>query len=379
MQKEFEEKRGDREVENLFNILEQLTEIKDSEAERIKKSGETGLPVFGEKLTQALNLLEDTEKDYLEFQKECEKKRAVNREKRQKEWDQFIDDMNFKCQRIDNAFEEKEEELRDLIAMQIDTEDNTEETEKIESEDDKDTQIKEENKEVGKDKETKTIENKDDSSNKDNNCKKSVELKCQEKERENEKFLTTTDIDWLYNYVYERRGEGNKKVPYLHELLKGVQVEMPNNKVIKRNPVLEARCVKLRAQQEAREYRKMTKSVDNVRMRFPEDSINYQLKQVNRQLIAIGQFIISIFAGFLFGFRGVEWMVGNLDFGFRLLLGVMCALVIALAEIYFLAKKLNEELNVPETVQLGGPPKFADDPNQTYAPTNKAIEKQHQD
>lgn len=45
-----------------------------------------------------------------------EKKRAEYHEKRQKEWDQFIDDMNFKCQRIDNAFEEKEEELRDLYA-----------------------------------------------------------------------------------------------------------------------------------------------------------------------------------------------------------------------------------------------------------------------
>lgn len=45
-----------------------------------------------------------------------EQKRTENREKRQKEWDQFIDDMNFKCQRIDNAFEEKEEELRDLYA-----------------------------------------------------------------------------------------------------------------------------------------------------------------------------------------------------------------------------------------------------------------------
>lgn len=43
-----------------------------------------------------------------------QKKREVSKEKRQKEWDQFIDDMNFKCQRIDNAFEEKEEELRDL-------------------------------------------------------------------------------------------------------------------------------------------------------------------------------------------------------------------------------------------------------------------------
>lgn len=45
---------------------------------------------------------------------DSERKRLEKREKRQKEWDQFIDDMNFKCKRIDNAFEEKEEELRDL-------------------------------------------------------------------------------------------------------------------------------------------------------------------------------------------------------------------------------------------------------------------------
>lgn len=101
---------------------------------------------------------------------------------------------------------------------------------------------------------------------------------------------------------------------------------------------------------------------------------------MNRQLIAIGQFILSIFAGFLFGFRGVEWLVGSMDFGFRLLLGVMCALVIALAEIYFLAKKLNEELNIPETVQLGGPPKFAED-SPFYVPpiSNKSNDKEHQD
>ncbi|KAI8441768.1 hypothetical protein MSG28_005459 [Choristoneura fumiferana] len=111
-----------------------------------------------------------------------------------------------------------------------------------------------------------------------------------------------------------------------------------------------------------------------------KDTLICMMKQMNRQLIAIGQFIISIFAGFLFGFRGVEWMVGNLDFGFRLLLGVMCALVIALAEIYFLAKKLNEELSVPETVQLGGPPKFVDD--KTYDYDKKKIKvggKEHQD
>ncbi|XP_022822463.1 uncharacterized protein LOC111353571 [Spodoptera litura] len=208
--------------------------------------------------------------------------------------------------------------------------------------------------------------------------------KEKEKIEEEELFLLTTDIDWLYTYLQKQRkakSDGDKDVPYLNALLQGSTVETPENQVLPRDPVLEARCVKLRAQQEAREYRKMTKSVDNVRMNFPEDSISYQLKQMNRQLIAIGQFIISIFAGFLFGFRGVEWLVGNLDFGFRLLLGVICALVIALAEIYFLAKKLNEELNVPETVQLGGPPKFGESTNsQYYVPrSTRAIEKEHQD
>jgi len=60
-------------------------------------------------------------------------------------------------------------------------------------------------------------------------------------------------------------------------------------------------------------------------------------------LIAVAQFIFSVISGFVFGFLGVELIIGDLDFGFRLLLGIICALVIALAEIYFLAKKLIEE------------------------------------
>ncbi|XP_013194666.2 uncharacterized protein LOC106138157 [Amyelois transitella] len=195
--------------------------------------------------------------------------------------------------------------------------------------------------------------------------------------RRDEKYLVTNDIDWIYKYLKEKRNE-DKDVPFLHVLLEGVDVVMPDNELIKRNPILEERCVKLRAQQEAREYRKMTKSVDNVRIRFPEDSISYQLKQLNRQLIVIGQFILSIFAGFLFGFKGVDWMIGNLDFGFRLLLGVMCALIIALAEIYFIAKKLNEELSVPETVQLGGPTKFAEEPT-CHGRKITSLEKEHMD
>lgn len=71
--------------------------------------------------------------------------------------------------------------------------------------------------------------------------------------------------------------------------------------------------------------------------------LSYTVQQINRHLIAVLQFIFSVLAGFAFGFIGVELIIGDLDFGFRLLLGIICALIIALAEIYFLAKKLNED------------------------------------
>lgn len=74
-------------------------------------------------------------------------------------------------------------------------------------------------------------------------------------------------------------------------------------------------------------------------------------------MIGVAQFIFSVAAGFAFGFIGIELIIGQLDFGFRLLLGVMIALIIALAEIYFLAKHLNEEYEQtpiqPEATETG--------------------------
>lgn len=66
-------------------------------------------------------------------------------------------------------------------------------------------------------------------------------------------------------------------------------------------------------------------------------------------MIAVLQFIFSVAAGFTFGFFGVNLIIGNMEFGLRLLLGIMCSLIIALAEIYFLAKKLNEYDNTVDT------------------------------
>lgn len=76
----------------------------------------------------------------------------------------------------------------------------------------------------------------------------------------------------------------------------------------------------------------------------------FLVKQINKQLIAVLQFVISTAAGFLFGFMGIELMLSStFDLGFKLLLGIMFALIIALAEIYFLAKKLSEDFEPLDT------------------------------
>lgn len=161
-------------------------------------------------------------------------------------------------------------------------------------------------------------------------------------------YLLLTDLKFLNKILKEKR-KISEDVPYLYELLENSKIILPQNEIIARSPELEARCVKLRQEQQNREYRSMTKNVDSVRRHMPEDTIAYQLKSMNSQMIAVAQFIFSVVAGFAFGFLGVELIVGGLEFGFRLLLGIICALTIALAEIYFLAKKLNE---IEDTVEF---------------------------
>ncbi|XP_037728749.1 uncharacterized protein LOC119559751 [Drosophila subpulchrella] len=153
--------------------------------------------------------------------------------------------------------------------------------------------------------------------------------------------LYLSDLHWLSSTLVELRSRDHCQV-FLHQLIESCELILPENEMKPRNPELEARCQRLRAEQHNRDYLKMTKNVDAGLKHYPEDTISYQIKSLNKQIIAVVQFIFSVAAGFTFGFFGVNLMVGPLPFGFRILLGVIVALIIALAEMYFLAKKLHE-------------------------------------
>ena len=66
------------------------------------------------------------------------------------------------------------------------------------------------------------------------------------------------------------------------------------------------------------------------------------MKLINAQLVEVLGFAVSLFAAFSFGFVGINYMIGPLDFGIRALLGVISALIVAIAELYFLARVLGD-------------------------------------
>lgn len=87
--------------------------------------------------------------------------------------------------------------------------------------------------------------------------------------------LNLTDLRWLHQHLNDAR-KNNETIEYLHELLEGSQLILPKNVMVERNPELEARCQRLKREQEEQTYRMMTKNVDCVRTHAPEDTIAYQ-------------------------------------------------------------------------------------------------------
>lgn len=98
--------------------------------------------------------------------------------------------------------------------------------------------------------------------------------KQKEKLRKN-LYLDLNDMKWLHGHLNVKR-KTNESTKYLHELLAGSKLILPKNEIIERNPELEARCQRLRREQEARDYHAMTKNVDCSRQHAPDETISYQ-------------------------------------------------------------------------------------------------------
>ena len=144
-------------------------------------------------------------------------------------------------------------------------------------------------------------------------------------------------------------------MPYrIHQLLNESDVVLPAYIPPVRSPELEARIEKLKAEQGNKEYRKMTKNLivnqfeaaSLRRLGTDIREINIEMREMNRYLVTGAQYLTSIVGTFFAIFIGLGYAIN--DFGARVMLGILCALVVALSEIYFIIKQDIEEEKIKE-------------------------------
>jgi len=146
--------------------------------------------------------------------------------------------------------------------------------------------------------------------------------------------LSLGDVTWL-----------SKSLPSLpSSLLLSCSLVLPTPVFEERSPVLEERCVKLRAKQQEKEYRAMTNNVrrDHEKTR-DEEPLKKQLKEVNSFLLLIVQFVVSVACSFMFGYLSPYYIYGKTDMGGRLLFGIICGFVVGCADMYFVIRQLLED------------------------------------
>ncbi|CAG7836746.1 unnamed protein product, partial [Allacma fusca] len=155
------------------------------------------------------------------------------------------------------------------------------------------------------------------------------------------KNLTIPQIKSILSAINEDRKDGRESLS-LSALLSDAEIILPSLVVPERDPHLDERVNRLRYELAEKEYKRMTKNV-NLTSRFnPEDSIGSELKKMNTGLIAVFQFVVTVGAAFAFGFMGVEVFAGvTFELAVKLLLGIIFALVVGAAELYFLVLNMD--------------------------------------
>lgn len=106
--KEFEEKRGDAEVDNLFNTIENITDIKDTHIDQLKETINESLIESNRQLSEALQLCDQ----FSTLQEKISKESDKNFEKWKEARTKFMDEILPKYYDINRDIAEKQEELK---------------------------------------------------------------------------------------------------------------------------------------------------------------------------------------------------------------------------------------------------------------------------
>lgn len=137
-------------------------------------------------------------------------------------------------------------------------------------------------------------------------------------------------------YTEFKRPKKESEYIELHDLVKTSKVFNETIPEPVRSPELVERLRKLKRQQEQREYDSMVQNVKpKKRTQFQE--IGGEIRSTKKQFSSIASFLLSVGATFAFGYVSSQYAFSE-DLAARLIFSIILASVVALAELYFMAR-----------------------------------------
>ena len=122
----------------------------------------------------------------------------------------------------------------------------------------------------------------------------------------------------------------------LHDLVKSSRVFVETIPEPVRSPELTKRLKRLQFDQENREYNEMVKNVKSKKMTLGQE-VGELVRTTGQQSMSILNFLLSVGATFAFGFVSSQYAFSE-DLGLRIIFAIVLATIVALAELYFMAR-----------------------------------------
>ncbi|KAF6097746.1 transmembrane protein 199 [Phyllostomus discolor] len=143
----------------------------------------------------------------------------------------------------------------------------------------------------------------------------------------------------LHQYLRER----DSKL-YLHALLEGSEIYLPEVVKPPRNPELVARLEKIKIQLANEEYKQITRNVTCQDLRHGGilSDLGKEVRSVKALVITIFNFIVTVAAAFVCTYLGSQYVFTEM--ASRVLAALIVASVVGLAELYVMVRVMEGEL-----------------------------------
>eukprot|EP00112_Aurelia_sp_Birch-Aquarium-sp1_P021642 Seg588.3 transcript_id=Seg588.3/GoldUCD/mRNA.D3Y31 product="hypothetical protein" protein_id=Seg588.3/GoldUCD/D3Y31 len=126
------------------------------------------------------------------------------------------------------------------------------------------------------------------------------------------------------------------KYKYFHEFLEGSNIYEEPLQEPKKSPELLKRLERLKAQAAQKKYDAMVKNVSAQNKQSFGSELGGDVRSTSKQLMSVLNFLLTIFGSVFFAYFASEFAWN--DFGVRLIFSIVVGTVVALAELYFLAR-----------------------------------------